>query len=59
MNHIYAGSELAITVVVFTWAGHWLDKHFHWEPWGLVAGAIVGIALGLYSFIGNYVRKKN
>ena len=58
MEHLYAGSQLAITMVVFVWLGYWADKHFGWSPWGIIGGALIGIVVGLFVFLETYVGSK-
>lgn len=31
--------------------GWWLDQRRGWEPWGLLAGLLLGTAVGLYRLI--------
>ena len=46
-----AGFELAAAVVGFTLLGYWLDRHFGIRPWGVLAGAALGMVGGLYNLI--------
>lgn len=33
------------------YAGWWFDQRRGWEPWGLLAGLLLGTALGVYRII--------
>ena len=46
-----AGIQLAAAVVVFFFAGRWLDAKFNTSPWFMLIGALVGVGAGLYKFI--------
>ena len=43
------GLELAGTVAVLTLAGWWLDGRFGTAPWGVLAGAVLGLSAGMYN----------
>lgn len=45
------GLEFALAVAVGTAGGYWADRHWHWTPWGTVAGVVLGFALGMYILI--------
>jgi len=45
------GIELAASVVGFTLLGWWLDRHFGWSPWGVLAGVFLGLAGGTYNLV--------
>jgi F0F1-type ATP synthase assembly protein I len=53
-RHLYAGTSLAITILLCTFAGVWLDRHWNGKPWGTVVGAFIGIGAGLYNFIREF-----
>ena len=53
-RHLYAGTSLALTILLFTFAGIWADRHWGVKPWGAVGGAFVGIGAGLYNFIREF-----
>jgi len=36
--------------------GWWLDQRRGWEPWGLLAGLLLGTAIGLYRLIRESKR---
>lgn len=45
------GLQFAATVGLFAWLGHWLDRRWSASPWCLLAGVLLGFALGLYSML--------
>ncbi|HEX4964013.1 MAG TPA: AtpZ/AtpI family protein [Thermoanaerobaculia bacterium] len=45
------GFELVAAVVGFTLIGYWWDRHFGSSPWGLLAGAVLGMIGGMYNLI--------
>lgn len=45
------GLQFAATVVVFAFAGRWLDGRLSSSPWCLLAGVFLGFGLGLYSMV--------
>ena len=45
------GMEFAIAVGLFALGGWALDRHWQTSPWLLVAGVVLGFALGLYMLI--------
>lgn len=48
--YIDASWQLVASVGLGTALGWWLDRKFDTAPWLLVAGAVLGMAAGLYSF---------
>jgi len=44
------GFDFAASVLVFTYLGYWLDKKYSTRPWLTVAGALLGVFIGYYSF---------
>ena len=57
-THVYAGTELALTVLICVYLGHRVDRRFATAPWGLVGGGGIGIAVGLMNFLRPYIGKK-
>ncbi len=57
-THVYAGTELAMTVLVCAYLGYRVDRRFGTGPWGLVGGAGIGIGVGLMNFLRPYFGKK-
>ncbi len=45
------GMEFAVSEILCTGAGYWLDQKCGTFPWCLVGGAAAGFALGLYQII--------
>ena len=45
------GMEFAVSEILCTGAGYWLDKKWGTFPWCMVAGAAAGFALGLYQIV--------
>ncbi len=43
------GLQFALTIVVFAFAGIWLDKHLGTSPWLVILGVFVGAAAGFFS----------
>jgi F0F1-type ATP synthase assembly protein I len=43
------GLQFVIAILLFLYAGMWLDKQFGTAPWLLLAGAFIGAAAGFYS----------
>ena len=51
------GWMFVILVGAGVWGGSWADARFGTEPWMLLLGAFVGIALSLYYFIATALQK--
>jgi len=49
--YLSLGLEFAVTVGLFTWAGWWADHHWGWTPWGILAGAMIGVTLSIYHLL--------
>jgi F0F1-type ATP synthase assembly protein I len=45
------GTQLAVTVLLGVFIGYKLDQRWGTSPWVLVAGAALGVSLGLYGFL--------
>ncbi len=45
------GVELAAAVAGLTFLGYWIDRHFGTSPWGILAGAAIGLVGGMYNLI--------
>jgi ATP synthase protein I len=43
------GIQFAVTIIVFLFAGQWLDRHFGTTPWLLILGVLIGASAGFYS----------
>lgn len=46
-----AGIQLAASVVVMFFLGHWLDERWHTAPWLVIIGSMAGAAAGFTQFI--------
>jgi F0F1-type ATP synthase assembly protein I len=44
------GTSLAATVGLGAAAGYWADGHLGTRPWLFLAGAVAGVALGIWQF---------
>jgi len=49
MGYAGLGVEIALPVVLFIYAGHRLDSWLETEPWLLLGGALLGIAVSFYN----------
>lgn len=45
------GVEFVAAVAGLALVGHWIDGHYLTAPWGLLAGACLGIAAGMLNLI--------
>jgi F0F1-type ATP synthase assembly protein I len=45
------GLQFAVTVLAAVFLGRYLDGKFDLSPWLTVLGALLGLFLGLYSFL--------
>ena len=45
------GLELAGATAVLALVGYWVDGHYGTQPWGILAGVIIGLVGGLYNLI--------
>jgi F0F1-type ATP synthase assembly protein I len=43
------GLQFAATIIVFLFAGQWLDKRLGTTPWLLIVGVVVGASAGFYA----------
>lgn len=50
------GLEFAVAVALGAGAGYWADRKWNLFPWGTVAGAGAGFALGMYIVVKEAVR---
>ncbi len=50
------GLEMAVGAGLGYAVGTWLDKRYHWAPWGVTVGTLVGIAAGMYLLIKEAIR---
>lgn len=43
------GLQFAFSILVFLYAGQWLDRRLATAPWFLILGVFFGASLGFYS----------
>ena len=55
--HAYGGTQLAISVLLGFYGGHWLDGLLGWAPWLTLAGAALGVLVGLYAYFSWFLRR--
>ena len=53
------GAELVGALAVCGVPGYFFDMKFGTSPWGTLVGALLGIALGLYTLIRAATRSQN
>lgn len=44
------GIELAVPVVLFMFAGRWVDRWLESSPWAMLTGLLLGTSVGFYGF---------
>jgi F0F1-type ATP synthase assembly protein I len=45
------GVELVAPILLGVFVGRWLDGRWGTEPWLLVAGSVLGLVVGFYTFL--------
>jgi F0F1-type ATP synthase assembly protein I len=45
------GFELVAPILLGVWAGYRLDSWWGTKPWSMVVGALLGMAVGFYTFL--------
>jgi F0F1-type ATP synthase assembly protein I len=50
------GTQMAVTLLVGIFVGYKLDGKFGLSPWCTVAGATLGIVVGLYGFLKRALK---
>jgi F0F1-type ATP synthase assembly protein I len=55
-KNLAMGFEVAVGVGLGSWVGTWFDRRYHSDPWGLLAGVLLGCAAGMYLLIKESVR---
>jgi len=48
-RHAGAGLQFAVSIVVFLYAGQWVDRRLGSEPWGVLIGVFTGAGAAFYS----------
>jgi len=54
-RYLGVGLEVAVGVGLGSLVGWWLDKRYQWS-WGMVIGAMIGLAGGMYLLIREAIR---
>ena len=52
------GFELVLPILAGVWLGHRLDARWGTEPWLVVAGSLLGMTLGFYTFLRSVLSTK-
>lgn len=50
-SYLGSGFELVVPILLGVWLGLTLDRWWGTEPWLVVAGAVLGMAVGFYAFL--------
>lgn len=50
------GLEVGVGVGLGALIGYWIDKRFGFSPWGLLVGAMLGFAGGMYLLLKETLR---
>src|SRR5262245_35075009 len=58
LGHYFSLAQVGLEMVVPVGAGVLLDNHFGWQPWGVVVGAVLGLATGL-THLAALSRRRN
>lgn len=56
LSYVGLGFELALSLVLFMYAGHKLDGWLGTEPWLLMGGGLLGIAVGFYGLMRRLLK---
>jgi ATP synthase protein I len=51
------GLQLVITIIIFAYAGWWIDGKFDTRPWFLIILTFLGAIAGMVTFIRTVTRK--
>jgi F0F1-type ATP synthase assembly protein I len=55
-QYIGYGFQICAGVLLGLLVGNWLDKRYHWAPWGLLVGVTLGLTSGMYLLIRDAIR---
>jgi F0F1-type ATP synthase assembly protein I len=55
-QYVGYGFQICAGVVLGVLVGNWLDKRFHWTPWGVLVGSVLGLSSGMYLLIRDAMR---
>jgi F0F1-type ATP synthase assembly protein I len=53
------GLQFALSIVLFVFAGEWVDSRLGTAPWFLIVGAFVGAGGGFYSMYRKLIASQN
>jgi len=45
------GIQLAVTLLLFLFIGHWLDGRYGSSPWFILLGTVIGMGVGFYNLM--------
>ena len=54
-SYIGIGFELVAPILLLGFVGYWLDSRFDTDPWLLLVGSLLGIAVGFYTFLRTVI----
>jgi len=55
-RYLGVGLQMLAGVGLGVLVGNWLDRKFGWDPWGLLACTLLGLAGGMYLLIKDAIR---
>lgn len=55
-RYLGVGLQMLVGVGLGLVVGRWLDRKYGWEPWGVFAGTMLGLAAGMYLLIKDALR---
>jgi len=47
-NMLGGASTISGSVIGMTLLGYYLDHKFGWQPWGVLCGGLLGVAIGMW-----------
>jgi F0F1-type ATP synthase assembly protein I len=56
-EHVYGGTQLAVSVLLGFYVGYRLDRWSGWSPWLTLAGSAIGVGIGLYGFLVPFLQR--
>ncbi len=59
MSYAGLGIQFAGPIVIFTIAGHELDRRMGWTPWGTVSLAMISVIGGFYLLIKEVMKSNH